>query len=181
MPRQSSLKRQEKAVLAEVHARFDSGWTLDEIVAHLRAMGVKDVSRSALGRYKQHYDEVIAAVRQSREVAEVLVKEFGTDPEPKAMRANIEMMQAVISRMMRSLSTTEGVSAEEVAMLSRAMDSLGRASKSDADMIARVREAARKEMTAEVKERIKALGSASDLKELSDEELERKIAELAGA
>lgn len=180
MPRQSSLKRQEKAVLAEVHARFDSGWTLDEIVAHLRAMGVKDVSRSALGRYKQHYDEVIAAVRQSREVSEALVKEFGRGDEPKAMRANIEIMQSVITRMILPMTAGGEVDLKDVATLAKAIDSLGRAGKLDADMIARVREEARKEEREAFKRRVDELKPA-DLREMNDAELAQRLAELTDA
>lgn len=177
MPRQSSLKRQDKAVLAEVHARFDSGWTLDEIVAHLRAMGVKDVSRSALGRYKQHYDEVIAAVRQSREVSEALVQEFGRGDEPKAMRANIEIMQSVITRLILPMTAGGEVDLKDVATLAKAIDSLGRAGKLDADMIARVREEARKKEREAFKRRVDELKPA-DLREMSDDELAQRLAEL---
>ncbi len=95
MVRASSIRRLDPRIVSEINGLFERGRTLNEILAKLRELGVSDVSRSALGRYKQSYDEVIASVRESRQVAEVLVKEFGKDSDPKAMRANIEMMQAL--------------------------------------------------------------------------------------
>ena len=90
-----------------------------KILAKLRELGVSDVSRSALGRYKQSYDEVIASVRESRQVAEVLVKEFGKDSDPKAMRANIEMMQALISRLTREITRNEKLDVKHATIASR--------------------------------------------------------------
>lgn len=83
--RASSIRRLDPRIVSEINGLFERGRTLNEILAKLRELGVSDVSRSALGRYKQSYDEVIASVRESRQVAEVLVKEFGKDSDPKAM------------------------------------------------------------------------------------------------
>ncbi|MFQ9869069.1 MAG: phage protein Gp27 family protein, partial [Bilophila wadsworthia] len=51
--------------------------TLDELLEHLRGMGVDTISRSALGRQKQRIDKVAAKLRQSREMTEALVREIG--------------------------------------------------------------------------------------------------------
>ena len=177
MPRTSSVKRQTREVQREINALLDAGRTLDEILAALRDMGTDGVSRSALGRYKQRYDEVIAAVRQSREVSEALVQEFGRGEEPKAMRANIEIMQSVITRMILPMTRGENVDPKDLATLAKANDSLGRAGKLDADMIARVREEARKEERETIKRRVDELKPA-DLKEMSNDDLARRLAEL---
>ena len=118
-------------------------------------------------------------MRESRQVAEVLVKEFGKDSDPKAMRANIEMMQALISRLTREITRNEKLDVKQVAILSGALESLGRASKTDIEMMAKAREQARREVEAEMRDRVRKLGTAQELKELSDAELERRIAELA--
>ena len=179
MVRASSIRRLDPRIVSEINGLFERGRTLNEILAKLRELGVSDVSRSALGRYKQSYDEVIASVRESRQVAEVLVKEFGKDSDPKAMRANIEMMQAIISRLTREITRNEKLDVKQVAILSGAMESLGRASKTDIEMMAKAREQARREVEAEMRDRVRKLGTAQELKELSDAELERRIAELA--
>ena len=166
MVRASSIRRLDPRIVSEINGLFERGRTLNEILAKLRELGVSDVSRSALGRYKQSY-------------AEVLVKEFGKDSDPKAMRANIEMMQALISRLTREITRNEKLDVKQVAILSGALESLGRASKTDIEMMAKAREQARREVEAEMRDRVRKLGTAQELKELSDAELERRIAELA--
>ena len=66
MVRASSIRRLDPRIVSEINGLFERGRTLNEILAKLRELGVSDVSRSALGRYKQSYDEVIASVRESR-------------------------------------------------------------------------------------------------------------------
>ena len=152
MGRRSSIHRLDPKIVAEINSLLERGRTLDEILSALRNIGVSEVSRSALGRYKQSYDEIIASVRESRQVAEVLVKEFGTDTEPKAMRANIEMLQALVSRRGREITRGETRDVKQIAILSGALESLGRASKTDVEMVAKMKEEARKEAEKKVEE-----------------------------
>ena len=173
MPRVSSIKRQSREIQREINALLDAGRTLDEILAVLRDMGAHDVSRSALGRYKKQYDEVIAAVRQSREVSEALVKEFGRGEEPK-------IMQSIITRMILPMTGGGSVDLKDIATLAKAIDSLGRAGKLDADMLARAREEARREAQEQFRRRVEELKPA-DLKEMTDAELAQRLAELTSA
>lgn len=152
MGRRSSIHRLDPKIVAEINGLLERGRTLDEILAALRNIGVSEISRSALGRYKQSYDEVIASVRESRQVAEVLVKEFGTDTEPKAMRANIEMMQALVSRLGREITRGETLDVKQIAILSGALESLGRASKTDLETMTKLKEEVRKEAEKKVDE-----------------------------
>lgn len=152
MGRRSSIHRLDPKIVAEINSLLERGRTLDEILAALRNIGVSEISRSALGRYKQSYDEVIASVRESRQVAEVLVKEFGTDTEPKAMRANIEMMQALVSRLGREITRGETLDVKQIAILSGALESLGRASKTDLETMTKLKEEVRKEAEKKVDE-----------------------------
>lgn len=57
------------------------------------------------------------------------------------MRANIEMMQALISRIDREITRNEKLDVKQVAILSGALESLGRASKTDIEMMAKARDA----------------------------------------
>ena len=152
MGRRSSIHRLDPKIVAEINSLLERGRTLNEILSALRNIGVSEVSRSALGRYKQSYDEIIASVRESRQVAEVLVKEFGTDTEPKAMRANIEMLQALVSRLGREITRGETLDVKQIAILSSALESLGRASKTDVEMVAKMKDEARKEAEKKVEE-----------------------------
>ena len=109
------------------------------------------------------------------------MREFGDgNSEPKAMRANIELAQALVSKLLVSRAGDEKTETKEVTMLTRCLESLGRASKADIEMITKIREQTRKEVELEVRAKVKALGTAKELKGLTDEELEKRIAELAG-
>ena len=191
MPRQSTIKRLPPEVRDRIGALLDQGRTLDEILKHLESLDVQ-VSRSALGRYKQHIDKVSERIRRSREVAEAIVRNQGDAPESKTAKLNIELLHGVILDMISQLpdGTEQGEGADQSVLLTlsprgamemaKAMDHLARASKQDADLISKLREEARAEAKAEMTKRVADLGSASDLKSLSDEELEARIAALAG-
>ena len=161
MGRRSSIRRLDPKIVTEINGLLERGRTLDEILEALRSLGVSEVSRSALGRYKQSYDEVVASVRESRQIAEVLVREFGTETEPKAMRANIEMMQALVSRLGREITRGESLDVKQIAMLSGALESLGRASKTDLETMAKLKEEARREAEKKVEEAARKAASES--------------------
>lgn len=180
MVRVSSIRRLDPRIVSEINGLFDRGRTLDEILAKLQELGVADVSRSALGRYKQSYDEVIASVRESRQVAEVLVKEFGQDSDPKAMRANIEMMQAIISKLAREITQNEQLDVKQIAILSGALESLGRASKADVDMMTKAREQAEKEARKKLDKVVDEVTGDPQNTALTPKELRAKLLEAYG-
>lgn len=180
MGRRSSIQRLDPKIVAEINSLLERGRTLDEILSALRNIGVSEVSRSALGRYKQSYDEIIASVRESRQVAEVLVKEFGTDTEPKAMRANIEMLQALVSRLGREITRGDTLDVKQIAILSGALESLGRASKTDVELMTKIREEARREMKAKLDQAVEDVTRNPENAGLSPEQLKAKLLEAYG-
>lgn len=171
MPRQSTIKRLPPEVRDRIGALLDQGRTLDEILKHLESLDVQ-VSRSALGRYKQHIDKVSERIRRSREVAEAIVRNQGDAPESKAARLNIELLHGVILDMINQLpdGTEQGdgegaaqsvlltLSPRGAMEMAKALDHLSRASKSDADLIAKLREEARAEAAQAVDKAAKKSG-----------------------
>jgi len=117
-----------------------------------------DVSRSALGRYRQHIAKVSERIRRSREVAEALVRNLGEEPESKTTRLNIELLHGAINDLMMQLPVpgedgqlpaegedAEGLNPMGAMLLAKALDHLAKARKSDADLINKLREQMRKE------------------------------------
>jgi len=155
MPRKSTVRRLPPELREQIGALIDQGRTLDEITAHLNQLGA-EVSRSALGRYKQHLDKVGDKLRRSREVAEALIAKLGTAPESKALRLNVELMHGVLMDLAlnandegegdRKGEPAEGkpVALEPMGamLLSKALDHLSRASKADAELVGKIREQA---------------------------------------
>lgn len=197
MPRRNTVRRLPPEIRDRIGALLDQGRTLDEILAHLAELGA-NVSRSALGRYKQHIDKVSERIRRSREVAEAAVRTLGGEPESKTTRLNIELLHGILHDMFMQIPVsgedgqpavegekakgkdTEGLNPMGAMLLAKALDHLAKAKRADADLIEKLRDQERRKAREEMAERVKALGSAEDLKKLSDEELAHRIAALAG-
>jgi len=174
MPRQSTVRRLPPELREQIGALLDQGRTLDEIKAALDGLGA-DVSRSALGRYKQRLDKVGERIRRSREVAEALVAKFGAS-ESKALRLNVELVQGLLTDLAlrageddecsddgAAVDKVVALSAQDAMWLSKALDHLARASKADAELVGKIREQARKELEVEVASRIDETAHAQGL------------------
>lgn len=150
MPRKSTVRRLPPELREQIGALLEQGRTLTEIKAALDQLGA-EVSRSALGRYKQHLDKVGEKLRRSREVAEALIAKLGAAPESKALRLNVELMQGAILDLLLKINE-EGCGDEDAKsvalepqgamLLGKALDHLSRASKADAELIGKIKEQA---------------------------------------
>ena len=183
MARPSTVRRQPPDVREAIGQWHRDGRTLDEILDALDdAFGVK-ISRSALHRHVKGLDKVLERLERSRQIAEAAVARFGQEPESKTAQTNIQLMQAAILELQEAGADSESGRVigkpMDAMLLAKALEHLTKASRHDAEYIEKVREAARKEFADEMRRKVQALGSASDLKALSDEELEKKIADLA--
>ncbi|HVJ53465.1 MAG TPA: DUF3486 family protein [Aliidongia sp.] len=153
MPRASTIDKLAPELRQAIADLRDQGVTIDEILAKLRELGA-DVSRSALGRHVKDLDQIADKLRRSREVADVLVRRLGDAPESKQARVNIELMHAVIMDLfVGDDGTPVQLDPESVMLLSRSIASLASASKTDADLVIKVR----REIAAEQKAKLDAM------------------------
>ena len=130
----------------------------------------KTPSRTSVWRYMVKEKETKAALRESREIARGIAQELGPDSvESEQGRILVEMLRSFVFKF----------DAAEIAKITRSVRDLAQAMSMEQDFAKRIRDDARKEMEAEMKARVGKLGSAQDLKKLTDGELEKKIAELA--
>lgn len=181
MTRPSSIDTLDTAIQAEIGRLRMQGCTIDAIVQHLRTMhGVTTVSRSALGRHVKGLERVAEQIRRSREVATALVQQLGDAPESETARLNIEIMHsAILDLKMRTADGEEvdkgGAAAlagnpEGIMLLSKAIDHLAKAQKSNADFVAQVEkravDRATKEAAVAVEKVTKARGISADTSEL---------------
>ncbi len=170
--RPSSIDRLDpevKDLIAKL--RIDFGWSLDEILAKLRELGQGDISRSALGRHTKSLEEIGAQLRHSREVATALVAQVGEERNDRVADLNIELMHAMMMRLITA-TNDEGdgqpivLDPENVMFLSRSLQSLASARKTNADMVLKVREEARKEAAKKAVDAAKSRGISSDTVEV---------------
>lgn len=116
-----------------------AGHTLDEILTHLRGLGVtnEDVSRTGLYHHIVKLDELGEMMRQDRIMADALVAKFGDEPDDKTFRANIQMMQSLLLKLNVAERTGQinPFKPNEVMFLTSALKNLASAAKVDVDRI----------------------------------------------
>ena len=131
MPRPSSISRLPAQIRDKIGALRAEGHTIDEIVAKLEELNV-EVSRSALGRHCKRLESVQANIRQSRQIADAIVRNYGEDKENKLARVNMEILHGLIFQLM---SSEDGepvvISSKDAFMLSTAIEKLTKAAKTD--------------------------------------------------
>ncbi len=176
MPRPSSIDQLPEEIRAEIGRLRGLGWTIDQILEHLRVLLDRAPSRSALGRHIQGLDVMGEKMRRSRQVAEALVRELGDAPESRTARLNIELLHSAILDLHMKAAEGEDIDADGKAalagnpmgamMLAKALESLSRASKTNVDFIAaaekRAAEKAKREAAEQVDQVAKVRGLQAD-------------------
>lgn len=146
MGRPSKIDRLPAEIRDAVAALRIDGHTIDEILAHLQALGLPEEdmpSRSGVGRHIQSLEEIVADVRRSRQIAEAIVARSDGESENRQARANIELAH----RMAMKVLTGEPIDdPQDVQFIAKALDHLGRAAKSDNDLRAQIRKDIQAEM-----------------------------------
>lgn len=153
MARPSSIDKLPEPIRAEIGKLRGQGWTIDQILEHLRGLYDKAPSRSALGRHIQSLEKIGEQMRRSRQVTEALVHSLGDEPESRAARLNIELMHGAVLDLF--LKATEGGgeidadgkaalagNPEGVMLFAKALHHLAAASKINVDFIAKAKEQA---------------------------------------
>lgn len=131
------------------------GRSIDEIRAKLMELDV-DISRSALGRHVKSLADVQRRMRDSREIANALVNQFGDQPDSKLAQANIELMHSVVMQTLTHVEEDEDgnpkaliLDPKEAMFLASALSSLSSASKSTDDRLEKAEKRAAAKATAE--------------------------------
>ncbi|GFE93513.1 DUF3486 family protein [Acetobacter persici] len=139
MARPSSIDQLEPEIREEIGRLRGGGHTIDEILAALRELGAKDISRSALGRHVKNMEQIGAKLRHSRNIAEALVRQLGDAPASRSAQLNIELLHSVILDLNLASEETadaDGLAAlkgnpEGIMLLAKAIDHLTKSSKAD--------------------------------------------------
>jgi len=144
--RPSSIDQLPEEVRAEIGRLRGMGWTIDQILEHLRELIDRAPSRSALGRHIQGLDKLGERMRRSRQVAEALVRELGDAPQSRAAALNIELLHSAVLDLFMKAADGEAVDGDGAAalagnpegtmMLAKALDHLSRASKTNVEFVA---------------------------------------------
>lgn len=147
MARVSGFKRLPPEVRDLIGNLREQGRTIDEILDALKTLDIA-VPRSTLGDWTKKIDAVAAKMEQSRVMADALVRRFGDTQESKTARLNMQMMHTALYQVLEQAlgdAGGGGFTPQEAMQLSKALDHITRAAKTDAEFIAKVREETRKE------------------------------------
>ncbi|MBS0995835.1 DUF3486 family protein [Gluconobacter cerinus] len=156
--RPSSIDKLPQEIRDEIAILRGAGHTIDEILASLRELHSAEISRSALGRHIKTMEEVGRDMRQSREIAEMLVRQLGDEPESRVVQANIQLMHSFMMKLF--IGDDEAIkeirkSPQSIMMMAKALDHLTRSSKTDADFVAKVEARVEARIRAEQEQRLK--------------------------
>jgi len=143
MARRSSIRKLPPELRAEIDRLLADGrYTIREITEHLRSMGA-EVSKSAVHRYSQHFEEVAKDIRVAREMAAAIGRELEDVPEGDAGRLLVESLQVLIFRARAQMLESGDIDPGELQKLAMAARDLSTAFKSHVETEIRIRERAK--------------------------------------
>lgn len=123
MAGKSSISRLPPMVKAYIQKLLrEDRMTLDDMLNDIRARfpNEKAPSRSALGRFKQGFDQLTEKARQHREQAEAFVGAFGEDASDKTGVLLVEAISTLTYQAALGAHENDEVTIKEVATLARA-------------------------------------------------------------
>lgn len=123
MAGKSSISRLPPMVKAYIQKLLrEDRMTLDDMLDDIRGRfpNEKAPSRSALGRFKQGFDQLTEKARQHREQAEAFVGAFGEDASDKTGVLLVEAISTLTYQAALGAHENDDVTIKEVATLARA-------------------------------------------------------------
>ena len=181
MGRKSTLRRLPPEIQAEINRILSEGrLTLDELLEHLRGLGVEGVSRAALGRQKQKIDKMAARLRQSREMTEALIREAG--PSAAEGEQGRLLVRALRGLMLNYLAQVEEDEADPRSFMAiaRSLKDMAQANRLDQDFEAKVRERIEREVKAKLDQAVDDVTGNPENAGLRPDELKAKLLEAYG-
>lgn len=104
MARPSKVDRLPQEIREAIGNLRRDGRTVDEILAHLRSLGVgkEEVSRTGLGRAVKKWDAFAARLNDSRAAADAIMSRIeAPDADDRVARLNIQSLHASLMELMR--------------------------------------------------------------------------------
>lgn len=123
MAGKSSIDRLQPVVKSYIQKLLrEDRFTLDDMLDDIRARfpNEKAPSRSALGRFRQGFEELTQKARQQREMAEAFVGAFGEDASDKTGVLLVEAISTLTYQAAMGAHEKDDVTIAEVTALARA-------------------------------------------------------------
>lgn len=164
----SSINRLPDEVRSHIERRLrENQFTLDELIADLREQFPdKDKpSRSALGRYRQNFDSMVAKMRDQETMSRLLVSELGENPDDRAGALMVQALTTLVNQAVFDAQDNKELGIADIGKLARAAkDAILARSASLKERLA-IESAAREKLLAEQKEKLAAMPVAGGVTE----------------
>ena len=157
MARRSKVEQLPQPITDAVNGLIREGRTIDDILAHLRTIGVEDISRSAVGRHVKSARETFEKYRQAQEVAKVWLDKLEAEPDGDVGRLLPEMLRALAFRTLDAMGQSQDAAApQDLMLLGKALQHVGSANSQQMAIELRLRDE-RKKLLAEQSAKLDAL------------------------
>lgn len=163
MPNKSKLRLLPPELRTELDRLFrEDRIGVREISAYLQERGF-DVSKSAVGRAKQKFEEVARHIRDSNIMAQAIVAQIGTEPENNVGRLVGQSLQGLLLQAQREHVSEDGeVDLDAVKVMAEAFRNIAAGLKSDVDAQLKIRAAFAKDAAKAVERVMTERGLSGD-------------------
>lgn len=178
MGRKSSISALPDDVRRHIERRLREGrLTLDELIDDLREQfpTAATPSRSALGRYSQHYDELSRRLREQEAMAQLLVAELGENPDERAGALLVQSITALTTHAAFAAQGEDDLAIDDVRKLARAARDVLGARRASLDERRQIEREARERVLAEQAEKLDSAIKTTGLSAETAAALRRQI------
>lgn len=133
MARPSKIDRLPQELRDAIGDLRRNGRTIDEILAHLRSLGVDDVSRTGLGEHIKKWDAVAKRLNDSRAAAEAIMSRMEDQgADDRMARLNVQMLHASLMELQKGEDGEPAqLDPKEAGQIAKALKDLSTAARSD--------------------------------------------------
>lgn len=159
MGRKSTIKRLEPEARKHLEKLLrEDRHTLDELIVAMRERFPNaEVSRSAIHRHRQGYEELVKGMREQQAIASLVVSELGENPDDKAGALLVQTITTLTNQVALTAAGEGEVDVETVRKLARAAKDVIAARRVDRQERLAIRQEAREELLAEQRAKLEAM------------------------
>ena len=166
MGRKSSIDKLPKDVRSHIERQLrENRLTLDELITELqeRFPGKEPPSRSAVGRYKVSFDQMVRKMREQEAMSRLLVAELGENPDERAGQLMVQSVTTLVNHATFAAQNEDEVDIEDVRKLARAAKDVLQARKVSLEERRSIEKEAREKLIEEQREKLDELGQSGEV------------------
>lgn len=167
MPRKSTISRLPSSIKEQLDTLIAEGReSIDGLLAYIAPLcaeqGLSVPSRSSVGRYTADISKTLAALRESREMAQAIVQELGPSmAEGEQGRALVQMLRSLVYRVSKPLvdNPDAEVDVKSLMQLSRTIKDLSSSMRLEQDFVKNIEIRAKQEAVEEMQRAAQSMES----------------------